>query len=148
MIWKPHIDGISAKLNKANAMISKVKHFAHQKTLKAIYHTIFKSHLYSSSLISAQNFNSKKILFILKKNHEDLCFYYKDIYILILSLKIVITLNSMIRLFLGAPFWNFWTVWMYFSGRTKLYGTNSVCIRAIFTWNYFQNLPKDIYFKI
>ena len=54
---KPHIDGISAKLNKANAMLSKIRHFVDQKTLKAIYHVILESHLYSS-LVWAQNFNS------------------------------------------------------------------------------------------
>ena len=57
---KPHIDGISAKLNKVNAMLSKIRHFVDQKTLKAIYHVIFESHLYSSSLVWAQNFNSTK----------------------------------------------------------------------------------------
>ena len=43
LIWKPHIDGISTKLNIANARLSKIKHFADQKTLKAIYHVIFES---------------------------------------------------------------------------------------------------------
>ena len=69
LTWKPHIDGISAKLNKANAMISEIRHFVDQKTLKAIYHAIFESHLYSSSLVWAQNFNSTKRLFILLKKH-------------------------------------------------------------------------------
>ena len=74
LTWKPHIDGISAKFNKANAMLSKIRHFVDQKTLKAIYHAIFESHLYSSSLVWAQKFNSTKRLFILQKKHEDLCF--------------------------------------------------------------------------
>ena len=30
--WKPQIDGISTKLNKANAILSKVRHFVDQKT--------------------------------------------------------------------------------------------------------------------
>ena len=49
LTWKPHIDGISAKLNKANAMLSKIRHFLYQKTLKANYHAILESHLYYSS---------------------------------------------------------------------------------------------------
>ena len=69
LTWKPQIDGISTKLNKANAILSKVRHFVDQKTLKAIYHAIFESHLYSSSLVWAQNFNSTKRLFILQKKH-------------------------------------------------------------------------------
>ena len=67
LTWKPHIDGISAKLNKANAMLSKIRHFVDQKTLKAIYHAIFESHLHYSSLVWAQNFNSTKRPFILQK---------------------------------------------------------------------------------
>ena len=49
--WKPHIHGISAKLCKANAMLSKIRHFVDQKTLKVIYHAIFKSHLYYYSSV-------------------------------------------------------------------------------------------------
>ena len=70
---KPHIDGIPAKLNKANAMLSKIRHFVHQKTLKAI----FESHLYSSSLVWAQNFNSTKRLFILQKKALRLMFFLR-----------------------------------------------------------------------
>ena len=68
LAWKPHIDGISTILNKANAMLSKIRHFVDQKTLKAIYHAILESHLHSS-LVWAQNFNSTKRLFILQKKH-------------------------------------------------------------------------------
>ena len=46
-----------------------VRHFVDQKTLKAIYYAIFESHLYYSSLVWAQNFNSTKRLFILQKKH-------------------------------------------------------------------------------
>ena len=60
LTWKPQIDGISTKLNKANAILSEKRHFVDQKTLKAIYHAIFESHLYSSSLVWARNFNSTK----------------------------------------------------------------------------------------
>ena len=69
LTWKPHIYGISAKLNKTNVMLSKIKHFVDQKTLKAIYHAIFELHLYSSSLVWTQNFNFTKRLFILQKKH-------------------------------------------------------------------------------
>ena len=67
LIWKPHIDETSTKSNNANAMLSKIRHFVDQKTLKAIYHAIFESHLHYSSLVRAQNFNSKGILFTLQK---------------------------------------------------------------------------------
>ena len=67
LIWKQNIDGISTKLNKENEMLSKIRNFVDQKTLKAIYHAIFELHLYSSSLVWTQNFNSTKILFVLQK---------------------------------------------------------------------------------
>ena len=67
LTWKPHIDGMSAKLCKANAMLSKIRHFVDQKTLKEIYHAIFESHLHYSSLVRAPNFNSKETLFTLQK---------------------------------------------------------------------------------
>ena len=51
LTWKPHVDGISVKLNKENAMLSKIRYFVDQKTLKAIYHVIFESHLYYSPLV-------------------------------------------------------------------------------------------------
>ena len=63
LTWKPHTYGISTKLNKANAMLSKIRHFVDQKTLKAIYHVRFESHMYYSSLVWTQNFNSTKRLF-------------------------------------------------------------------------------------
>ena len=77
LTWKPHIDGISAKLNKVNAMLSKIRHFVDQNTLKAIYHAIFESHVYSSSLVWAQNFNSTKRLFILQKKALSLIFFLR-----------------------------------------------------------------------
>ena len=75
LTWKSEIDRISTKHNKANAILSKIRHFADQKTLKAMYHAIFESHLYYSSLVWAQNFNSTITkyrilkLFILQKKH-------------------------------------------------------------------------------
>ena len=51
LTWKPNTDRISAKLNKANAVLSKIRHFVDKKTLKAIYHTILESYLHSSFLV-------------------------------------------------------------------------------------------------
>ena len=44
-------------------MLSKTRHFVDQKTLKAIYHVIFESHLLNSASVWAHNFNSTKRLF-------------------------------------------------------------------------------------
>ena len=171
MTWKPHIDEISTKLNKANAILSKKRHFVDQKTLKAIYHAIFESHLYSSSLVWALNFNSTKRLFILQKSIKTYVFLttnplFKNVNILKFYDKIAfensIFIHKSFKHPLPQPFDNWFelssdfhthsTRWsnlgcLYVpSHRTKLYGRNSVCIRAIFTWNYLQNLHRNILF--
>ena len=77
LTWKPHIDGTSPTVNKANAMFSTIRHFVDHKTLKEIYHAIFESHLYYSSLVWAQNFNFTKRLFILQKSTKTYVFLKK-----------------------------------------------------------------------
>ena len=67
----------SKQSNTANAMLSKIRHFADQKTLKAIYHAIFESHLRSSSSVWAQNIYSTKRLFILQKKALRFMFFLK-----------------------------------------------------------------------
>ena len=176
LTWKPHIDGISTKLNKANGMLSKIRHFVDQKTLKAIYNAIFESHLYSSSLVWVQNFDSTKRLFILQKKALRLMFFlrreahtnplFKDFNILKFHDKIAlensIFIHKSFKHQLSQPFDNWFglssnfhthnTRWSNLgclnvsSHRTKLYGRNSVCISAIFTWNYLQNLHRNILF--
>ena len=47
---------VSAKLNKAKAMFSNIRHDIDSITPKAIYHTIIESHLYYSSLVWAKSF--------------------------------------------------------------------------------------------
>ena len=65
--WHERINNVAVKLNRANAMLSKVRHFVHKKTLKSICHAIFESHLFYSCLVWAQNINSIKRLYILQK---------------------------------------------------------------------------------
>ena len=65
--WKHHISDIAIKSNKANGILSKLRHFIDRKTLKSIYHGIFEPHLYFSSLAWTQNSNSIKRLFVLQK---------------------------------------------------------------------------------
>ena len=51
--WKQQISDIVIKLNKANSILSKLRHFINRKTLKSIYHAMFEPHLYYSPLIWA-----------------------------------------------------------------------------------------------
>ena len=43
--WKPQISDGAIKLNKENGILSKLRQFIDWKTLKTIYHAIFKPHL-------------------------------------------------------------------------------------------------------
>ena len=63
--WKQQISDIAIKLNKANGILSKLRHFIDRKTLKSIYHAIFEPHLYYSSLawVLKFKFNKKTICF-------------------------------------------------------------------------------------
>ena len=63
--WKRQISHIAFNLNKANGILSKLRHFIDWKTLKSINHAIFESHLHYLSLVWAQNSNSIKRLFVL-----------------------------------------------------------------------------------
>ena len=95
-----------AKLNKANAMLSKIRHYIDQKTLKAIYHAIFESPLYSSSLVWAQNVNSTMTVYRRKKKRFKTYVFLKKrcTYIVTRSSRIVISLNSMEGLHLRTLF--------------------------------------------
>ena len=42
--WKCHVNAIGIKLNRANAMLFKVKDFINANILKSIYYALFESH--------------------------------------------------------------------------------------------------------
>ena len=44
--WHQQINNVAVKLNRANAMLSKIRHFVDKNTLKSIYRAIFESHLF------------------------------------------------------------------------------------------------------
>ena len=41
LTWKRQIKYVAIELNKANTMLSKIRHYVDMKTLKSIYHAIF-----------------------------------------------------------------------------------------------------------
>ena len=65
--WKQQISDRAIKLNRENAILSKLRYFIDRKTFKSVYQEIFKPHLRYSSLVWAQNLNSIKRLFALPK---------------------------------------------------------------------------------
>ena len=65
--WKHHVSDIAIKLNRANALLFKIRNFVNVKTLKAIYYVIFDSHINYANVIWAQNSNAVNRVSILKK---------------------------------------------------------------------------------
>ena len=43
--WTPHVNQICVKLNKANAMLSKIRYFVNETILRSIYFAVYNSHL-------------------------------------------------------------------------------------------------------
>ena len=56
--WKDHIHDIATRLNRANALLFKIKTFVNFNTLKSIYFAIFDSHINYTNLIWGQNVHS------------------------------------------------------------------------------------------
>ena len=65
--WQDHINNIAIKLNKANAMLYKVRQFVNEKTLISIYHAIFDSHLNYASIVWDQTKSSFNRVFAIQK---------------------------------------------------------------------------------
>ena len=65
--WQDHINNIAIKLNKANAMLYKVRQFVNEKTLISIYHAIFDSHLDCASIVWGQTKSSINRVFTTQK---------------------------------------------------------------------------------
>ena len=65
--WVDHINDIAIKLNKANAMLFKVKELVIIKILKSIYYAIFDCHLKYANTVWGQNRNSMNRLIMLQK---------------------------------------------------------------------------------
>ena len=66
---EPHCEDLMKKLNRANGMLAKARHFVPLKELKNIYHAIFSSHLMYGCQIWTQKLNSvsDKISILQKK---------------------------------------------------------------------------------
>ena len=75
LTWKQQINLVALKPNKANAMLSKLRHVLDIKTLRSVYYAIFESHLCYASLVWAQNTNSIKSLHLLQKKSLRIMFF-------------------------------------------------------------------------
>ena len=67
LTWQHHVNDLSIKLNRANAVLFKIRKYVSPKILRSIYFAIFDSHLSYCCLVWAQNFSSIKRILILQK---------------------------------------------------------------------------------
>ena len=65
--WKEQQNSVAIKLNKANAILSKLRHYVNQKTLRSIYFSLFESHTNYANIVWGQNIDSSNRLFLLQK---------------------------------------------------------------------------------
>ena len=65
--WKDQTHDLATKLNRANALLYKIRNYVSFNTLKAIYFAIFNSHINYANLIWRQNPNSKLRVTTLQK---------------------------------------------------------------------------------
>ena len=65
--WHNQKNNITMKLNRAKALLLKIRNYVNLKTLRNIYYAIFDSHLTYSCIVWAQNINTVNRLIILQK---------------------------------------------------------------------------------
>ena len=65
--WHDQVNNITVKLNRANALLLKIRIYVIMKTLRRIYYEIFDSRLTYSCIVWAQYINTVKRLIILQK---------------------------------------------------------------------------------
>ena len=65
--WHDHVNSIAVKLNRANALLLKIRNYVNIKTLRNIYFAIFDSHLSYSCIVWTQNINTVRRLTIFQK---------------------------------------------------------------------------------
>ena len=65
--WRDQVNNIAVKLNRANALLLKIRNYVNMKTLRNIYYTMFDSHLTYSCIVWAWNINTVNRLIILQK---------------------------------------------------------------------------------
>ena len=65
--WQYHVNDLSIKLNRANALLFKMRKYVNLKILRSIYFTIFDSSLSYCCLVLAQNCSTIQQIIILQK---------------------------------------------------------------------------------
>ena len=69
LCWKPHVNHIASKLQRANGALSKIRHYVPHYTLLNIYHSIFSSHMrYACQVWGLRNTTTTHRILTLQKS--------------------------------------------------------------------------------
>ena len=131
--WHDQVNNIAVKLNRANALLLKIRNYINMKALRNIYYAIFDSHLIYSSTVWAQNINAVTRLINLQKktlrimNFKDQLFHLNPLFsennilklIDKITLKNILFVNKSINRQVSPIFHD----WFTFSGDLHRYGT-------------------------
>ena len=67
LTWQHHVNNLSIKLNRANALLFKIRKYVSLKILRSIYFAIFDSYLSYCCLVGAQNCSTIQQIIILQE---------------------------------------------------------------------------------
>ena len=79
LTWQHHVNDLSIKLNRANALLFKIRKYVSLKILRSIYFAIFDSYLSYCCLVWAQNRGTIQQIVILQKRQLELLIFNQGI---------------------------------------------------------------------
>ena len=172
--WQYHLNDISIKLNRANALLFKMRKYVSLKILGSIYFAIFDSYLSYCCLVWAQNCSTIQRIIILQKkairiiNFQPRNFHtsplFKQNSILKFQDKICLENILFISKSLNNLTLSVFNAWFSFSSdehnyetssstqgnliklfyKTKRYEKYSITVSAVESWNKIQKQLKDL----
>ena len=167
LTFKNHMDTVKLKLNRANGLLAKLRHYVNATLLRTIYYAILEPHMrygcqlwgqaQTQVLQNIEKIQNKDLIILNFKNSwepmEQICkeskiFKLKDI-VIISNLKFVYDqMNKLLPRVFEKNFINKTRQHLYNTRgnsldvpqvKTTTYGSNSFTLHAIRTWNFFQN---------
>ena len=174
LTWQHHVNDLSIKLNRANALLFKIRKYVTPKILRYIYFAIFDSHLSYCCLVWAQNFSSIKQILILQKKAVRIINFqprnshtsplFKQNFILKFQDKICLENILFVSKSLNNLSPSIFNTWFSFSSdqhnyetssstqgnlmklfyKTDRYGKYSITVSAVESWNKIQKQLKSI----
>ena len=175
--WQYHVNDLSSKLNRANALLFKMRKYVSLKILKSIYFAIFDSYLSYCCLVWAQNRSTIQRILILQKkavriiNFQPRISHTSPLFKQNFILKFQDKIHLENVLFVSKSLHNLtpsvFSTWFSFSSdqhnyetssstqgnltklfyKTNRYGKYSITVSAVESWKKIQKQLKDMLLK-